>query len=315
MVMSRFVVWSVSIVFACTASAMAQNKVNFDNQSGEPALVKLVGPTQTEVEVPNGATVGVEAAAGHYFIKVRSGMPGKYRYSKGDEFDVRETATTKSEITITLHKVIDGNYDSRPISEDEFGTSTPQTTVSQNADKNQVGIDRVRQLADLSATGRETLLDIEALITMSQGGKSSRPLKGLLFPKSSNLESAKDTDVIAKMFNVEGGPVFYDVKEMKLAESSAAELFKVTSFQTMSAVIDGKTITVKVSFVESRKELNPRARSVAKALGLCPEGTGIVYPDTSSAPLVAYRDGETWFFFEKGVAKPRSGSFKPSTPP
>src|SRR3989304_2658687 len=104
--------WSVLIVCTYAVSALAQNKVVFDNQSGEPALVKLIGPTQAEVKVPNGAKVGADTLAGRYIIKVRYGTPGRYRYSKGEEFEVKETATTRSEITITLHKVVAGNYDS-----------------------------------------------------------------------------------------------------------------------------------------------------------------------------------------------------------
>jgi len=121
--MKKVLTWSVLIVCACAVSAFAQNKVVFDNQSGEPALVKLIGPTQKEVEVPNGAKAGTDATAGRYVIKVRYGTPGKYRYSKGEEFQVTETATAKSETTITLHKVVAGNYDSAPISEKDFGTT------------------------------------------------------------------------------------------------------------------------------------------------------------------------------------------------
>lgn len=125
--MSKFVVGFVAVACAVTLSAFGQNKVVFDNQSGDPALVKLVGPTKTEVQVPNGAKTGVDATAGKYTIKVRYGMPGNYRYSKGQEFEVTETATARSATTITLHKVTAGNYDSQPISEADFGTSASTT--------------------------------------------------------------------------------------------------------------------------------------------------------------------------------------------
>ena len=119
--MKRFIAWSVLIVCACAVSAFAQNKIVFDNQSGEPALVKLIGPTQTEVDVPNRAKTGTDVAAGRYVIKVRYGTSGKYHYSKGEEFEVKGTATTRSKTTITLHKVVAGNYESTPISKDAFG--------------------------------------------------------------------------------------------------------------------------------------------------------------------------------------------------
>jgi len=122
--MKRFIACSVSLVCVFAMSAVGQNKVVFDNQSGEPALVKLIGPTQTEVEVPNGAKTGTDAAAGRYIIKVRYGTPAKYHYSKGEEFEVTETAKARSETTITLHKVTAGNYESQPISETEFGAQS-----------------------------------------------------------------------------------------------------------------------------------------------------------------------------------------------
>jgi hypothetical protein len=83
-------------------------------------LAKLIGPTATEVEVGAGAKGTVTAAAGRYAIKVRYGPPANYRYTQGDEFIVTESSTTRSETMITLHKVVDGNYNSRPITQDEF---------------------------------------------------------------------------------------------------------------------------------------------------------------------------------------------------
>jgi len=114
-------IFALFTILACASSAWAQSTVSFDNQSGEPALVKLIGPTNREVEVPNGMKIGTDAVAGRYIMKVRYGLPGKYHYAKGQEFEVTETATTKSEITITLHKVIAGNYETQTISEADFG--------------------------------------------------------------------------------------------------------------------------------------------------------------------------------------------------
>jgi hypothetical protein len=127
--MKGVMTWSLVVMCAFTVSTFAQSRVVFDNQSGEPAVVKLLGPTQSQVEVPNGAKVGADAAAGRYIIKVRYGKLGAYRYSKGDEFDVRETATERSEVTITLHKVMGGNYESCPMSPEEFaeGQRPPAT--------------------------------------------------------------------------------------------------------------------------------------------------------------------------------------------
>jgi len=98
----------------------AGNTVTFDNRSGEPALVRLVGPTPREVQVPAGEKRTVNASGGKYHIKTRYGTPDSYRYTKGDEFEVKETTTARSEITITLHKVEDGNYRSHPIGASDF---------------------------------------------------------------------------------------------------------------------------------------------------------------------------------------------------
>jgi hypothetical protein len=115
------------LLLAAILGARAASSVTFDNQSGETGLVKLVGPTSTSVQVETGKNETVTAAAGHYYIKVRYGTPGKYAYSKGDEFDVTETATSASQITITLHKVVAGNYGAHPIGEKEFVSDEPST--------------------------------------------------------------------------------------------------------------------------------------------------------------------------------------------
>ena len=130
--MNRVIVAAViAITLSAALSAQAQNTVTFDNQSGEPALVKLIGPTSKEVEVPIGTKESVGTSAGRYIIKVRYGTAGKYRYSKGEEFDVKETASTRSSITITLHKVVAGNYESAPISREQFegGAVSRNSTV------------------------------------------------------------------------------------------------------------------------------------------------------------------------------------------
>ncbi len=101
-------------------SALAASRVAFDNQSGSPALVKLVGPTGLSVSVENGTKESISVAPGHYFIRIRYGRLGGYSFSKGDEFDVKETATKSPDIAITLHKVVAGNYGSEVISQAEF---------------------------------------------------------------------------------------------------------------------------------------------------------------------------------------------------
>lgn len=109
---------------ASPSSVYAQdnpNTITFDNKSGEPALVKLIGPTGQAVEVPNGDSRTVNTAAGEYYILTRYGSkPKGYKYAKGDPFTVVQTESEYSIITITLHPVIGGNYATHPISADEF---------------------------------------------------------------------------------------------------------------------------------------------------------------------------------------------------
>ena len=125
-----------TILLGISPALAQENAVTFDNQSGEPALVKLVGPSNTVVEVPTGGKRTVSASAGQYHIKVRYGTPGRYRYARGDNFKITETTTQRSETSITLHKVIGGNYGTRAISEEEFAAvaarrtqKTPQGTT------------------------------------------------------------------------------------------------------------------------------------------------------------------------------------------
>ena len=106
------------------------NTVTFDNQSGEYGAVKLVGPTPRMVDVPHGQKRTVNVAAGEYYILVRYGSkPDQYSYAKGDPFTVQQTATQYSCITITLHKVVNGNYRTRSSSREEFDKAMGKTHV------------------------------------------------------------------------------------------------------------------------------------------------------------------------------------------
>jgi ABC-type Fe3+-hydroxamate transport system substrate-binding protein len=109
------------------------NTITFDNKSGEPATVKLVGPTGQTVEVPQGESRTINVAAGKYYILVRYGSKAdEYTYSKGDPFTVEQTATQYSAISITLHKVVDGNYPTHPTSSEEFNKAATFPTSITN---------------------------------------------------------------------------------------------------------------------------------------------------------------------------------------
>jgi hypothetical protein len=131
---------AILLVILCLATnpqvCWAQNNPNtitFDNQSGEPALVKVIGHTGLLIEVPNGESRLINVPAGQYYLLVRYGSkPDRYTYAKGDPFTVTQTETQYSVITITLHKVVGGNYSSHPISSEQF-ENVP--VVWQNVDR------------------------------------------------------------------------------------------------------------------------------------------------------------------------------------
>ena len=97
------------------------NTITFSNESEEDATVRLVGPTRGHYRVPNGTQRTVHVAAGQYYIVTRyCDSSRRCTYSRGDSFDVIQTEGAYSEIVITLHKVPDGNYHTRPSTAAEF---------------------------------------------------------------------------------------------------------------------------------------------------------------------------------------------------
>jgi hypothetical protein len=100
--------------------------VSFDNRSGAPALVKLMGPIGQVVHVPDGARRTVKAAAGKHYILVRYGEgPEDYRYARGKSFNIEDTRQRHTQIEITLHKVVGGNYPTHATSRAEFEQAQP----------------------------------------------------------------------------------------------------------------------------------------------------------------------------------------------
>lgn len=98
-----------------------KSTIEFINHSGQTALVKVLGPTRLKIEVPDGESRTVNVSGGWYFIKTRYGdAPSHYTYTRGEKFEVKETAQTLWSYYITLHPVVDGNYETFPISPEEF---------------------------------------------------------------------------------------------------------------------------------------------------------------------------------------------------
>jgi len=231
---SRFLfVIFIAVILASPFAGFAQdNEVEFDNQSGQPALVKLIGPTMKEVNVPINSKLSVTALPGNYHILVRYGTSENYQYTKGEKFEVTETATKKSKTSITLHKVIGGNYAAKPISEKEFTASTIQNSdpllftikgIITNLEKAKkyISEDSYLQLVYLSADGNV------GFKTDSQGRKIYNsdlekiniPSKGDFSFKISSLKPGKYIIAaqLLKALGLRGTPVLAIKKTKQLA--------------------------------------------------------------------------------------------------
>lgn len=128
-----FIIIGLGLSPLCVYASGNPNTITFYNRSGEWTLVKLMGPTGQTVEVPHGESTTVNVAAGQYYLLVRYGSkPDTYTYAKGDPFTITQTPTQYSVITITLHKVVGGNYPAHPISSEEFDNAP---VVWQNVDR------------------------------------------------------------------------------------------------------------------------------------------------------------------------------------
>jgi len=117
----------VSVVLAviCSKGSTAQQPqptIQFTNQSGDDATVKLAGgPTTGYVDVVSGGSASVAVRGGVYWIVTRyCDRRGACSYSRGESFVVTESAYSVSRIHITLHKVVNGNYRTDPASAREF---------------------------------------------------------------------------------------------------------------------------------------------------------------------------------------------------
>jgi hypothetical protein len=114
------IVTAVSVSVAFGQSFYDPNTITLINRSGEDALVRLVGPTRRDVTVVDGTNQTVNVVAGSYYMLVRYGRPGRYHYTRGNQFEIEQSGLSYTEMTITLHKVVGGNYGTRPSTAAEF---------------------------------------------------------------------------------------------------------------------------------------------------------------------------------------------------
>lgn len=205
----------MAIVVVYASSAVAQKStVTFDNKSGEPALVKVIGPKSQTLEVPTAQKRTVNAVAGDYHILLRYGVKGRYRYAKGDHFEVKETPKTSSAITITLHEVLGGNYRTTPISEKDFeaGGNVPE-------DRN--GKERGK-LVFKDAKGHTI-----TLATTSVSSKCTPTFHKLSPAQAGKYPSGKEyagTALTGNIFDNESGTLLCSDGEMKKLRETASAL-------------------------------------------------------------------------------------------
>ena len=125
------VLWVVGWSSSPWAAQSTPNKIIFDNQSGQNAVVKLIGSTKLVVKVPKQRKKTVHVAAGDYTILVRYGDSEKdFTYTKSDPFEVSQTEDHFSIITFTLYRTRGGDFNVSSISPEEFEGEGPPTDDS-----------------------------------------------------------------------------------------------------------------------------------------------------------------------------------------
>ena len=93
--------------------------LTIQNQSSEPVLARLAGTTAGFVLIPAEGSRTVQVRGGRYFALFRYGAQRPYSYTKVGPFDVVETLTEVSVITIVLHTAT-GNTNEQQSDEKEF---------------------------------------------------------------------------------------------------------------------------------------------------------------------------------------------------
>ena len=64
------------------------------NESGDPALVRVVGPTAEDIEMPSFGKKAINIDDGDYYLKIRYGTDDSdYTYKKSKPFTVTKTDT------------------------------------------------------------------------------------------------------------------------------------------------------------------------------------------------------------------------------
>ncbi len=117
--------WNAACLVGLGQAHAPSNSLTIVNDSGQFALVKIVGPTRAVAKIPLDQKRTVHIAPGEYYILVRYGFsPKEFIYTKGEPFTVTETEDQFSLTTITLHRVVPGIENPHEVSGEEFESFT-----------------------------------------------------------------------------------------------------------------------------------------------------------------------------------------------
>ena len=107
-------------ILLCTAGSL-RNTIILANQSGQNAVVRVVGSTRVTVRIAKQQKKTVRVAEGEYYLLARYGDSDKeYTYTKSNPFLVTESDTQFSIVTFTLHRRAEGDFHTIAIPEEEF---------------------------------------------------------------------------------------------------------------------------------------------------------------------------------------------------
>ena len=115
------ILWSTACLVSHSQAKKPSNTLTIQNDSGQFAVVKIVGPTRAVMKIPLDQKKKAHVTPGEYYILVRFGFaPKEYIYTKGKLFTLTQEQDRLSHTRITLHRVIPGIENPYEVSGEEF---------------------------------------------------------------------------------------------------------------------------------------------------------------------------------------------------